>query len=213
MNVAVFPSSTPPFLQAYLVAWILACIVVVVLMVRYRHQLTLLSQAYREQLFQKWKVVTFLFALTAVTVIAPYTGDPTWDYVDAIFMSVLTFYTAPWAVGVLFRFIRYKRSWLDFYIAVCVWMVSASWSYDGYLLIRDGMYPMTWFSNIFASSVLYCSAGLLWSLEWKQGRGVHFSFTKSQWPQKPDTQSFNKVVWYGMPFMVLATVMLGSFLI
>ena len=177
MNVAVFPSSTPPFLQAYLVVWILACIVAVVLMVRYRHQLTLLSQTYRKQLFQKWKIVTFLLAITGVTVIAPYTGDPTWDYVDAIFMSVLTFYTAPWSVGVLFRFVRYKKSWLDLYIAVSVWMFSASWSYDGYLIIRDGMYPMTWFSNIFASSVLYCSAGLLWSLEWRHLTALQTGYT------------------------------------
>lgn len=34
----------------------------------------------------RWKVVTFLIATIAMTVIAPYTGDPTWDYVDAPLM-------------------------------------------------------------------------------------------------------------------------------
>ena len=165
------------------------------------------------ELFQKWKLFTFSIALIGITVIAPYTGDPTWDYVDAIFMSVLTFLTAPWVVGVLYRFMRFDRDTKKLYVAICVWMFSASWSYDGYLLLRDGIYPMTWFSNISVSSILYFIAGLLWSLEWKEVRGVYFSFTETEWPQVPAEYTFNKVIWYGLPFMLLVTVALGSFLI
>lgn len=213
MNVVVLQSSMTPFLKAYLITWILVCLVASALMIRHRNQLSLFSRSYRALLFQKWKLTTFIVALAGITLIAPYSGDPTWDYADAIFMSLLTFFTAPWAVAVIFRCVRYQTSWTNLYIAICVWMFSASWSYDGYLLLRDGIYPITWYSNIFASSILYFCAGLFWSLEWKEGRGVHFSFTENHWPQLPAEYSFTKVAWCGLPFMLLVTVSLGSFLI
>lgn len=183
------------------------------LMVKYRQRQELFKKEYWKLVLQKWKLITFGIALISITVVAPYTGDPTWDYIDAVFMSILAFLTAPWAVGVMFRFIRYEKSWIKLYIALCVWMFSASWSYDGYLLLRDGIYPMTWYSNMFASSILYFCAGLFWSLEWKEGRGVHFSFTEREWPQAPSISSYTKVVWYGLPFMLLVSISLGSFLL
>jgi len=87
------------------------------------------------------------------------------------------------------------------YIAICVWMFSASWSYDLYLVLRDGSYPTTWFPNIFASSVLYLSAGLLWSLENVEGRGVIFGFMDPSWPLVSKSGKFTRIVWYALPFM------------
>ncbi|MBI4608682.1 MAG: hypothetical protein HY726_06730 [Candidatus Rokubacteria bacterium] len=43
------------------------------------------------------RAVTFAVAAMGLSLIAPYTGDPR-DYVDAAFMSVLAFSSAPWAV-------------------------------------------------------------------------------------------------------------------
>ncbi len=63
-----------------------------------------------------------------------------------------------------------------------VWMFSASWCYDIYIFLRDGSYPVTWSSNITASSLLYFLAGLLWNLDWKKGKGVILSFGKRHWP-------------------------------
>jgi len=164
-------------------------------------------------LLQKWKLVAFIIALPGITAIAPYTGDPTWDYVDAILMSFLAYATAPWDVGILYRLSRYQSSWYKLFIALCIWMFSVSWSYDAYLLLRDGMYPATWFSNLFASSILYCCAGLFWSLEWTKHRGVHFSFTESSWPYAHVGGGFRQVIWYGLPFAMLVTAALGSILI
>jgi hypothetical protein len=59
-------------------------------------------------LFQDWKIVTFIISAIGLTVIAPYTGDPTWDYVDAAFMSILTYTTAPWVVGTIYLTLRGK---------------------------------------------------------------------------------------------------------
>ena len=92
-------------------------------------------------------------------------------------------------------------------------MFSASWSYDGYLVLRDGTYPFTWLPNIFASSVLYLSAGLFWNLQWREGRGVHFGFTEPDWPAPLATPAFNRILWYALPFMILVAAMILPFLL
>ena len=201
------------FFVTYMTLWGLACLVALVLMFRLRRTLELFRRAYWLGLFQGWKVVSFLIAATGLVVIAPYTGDPTWDYVDATFMSVLTYATAPWVVGTLYLTIRARRNYVYAYIALCVWMFSASWSYDLYLVLRDGLYPGTWFANIFASSVLYLAAGLLWSLENIEGRGVVFGFMDPGWPSVSKTGGFTQVVWYALPFIILVTAMIIPFLL
>lgn len=201
------------FFVIYMALWVLACLIAAVLMVRLRSTLELFQWPYWAGLFQGWKIVSFLIAATGLVLVAPYTGDPTWDHVDALFMSLLTYATAPWVVGTFYRTIRGTKHYLHTYIAMCVWMFSASWSYDLYLVLRDGSYPITWFSNIFASSVLYFSAGLLWSLENVKGRGVIFGFMDPRWPLVPKTENFTRIVWYALPFMILATALIVSFLL
>ena len=127
-------------------------------------------------------------------------------------MSILTFATAPWAVGTLYLAIHRKATLVQIYVAICIWMFSASWSYDLYLVLRDGLYPITWLPNIFASSVLYVSAGLLWNLEWKEGRGVIFGFMEPDWPNPAHDLGFRKVFWFALPFMILVTLMIAPFL-
>lgn len=193
--------------------WMLACAVAVLLMVRDRAVISLFQNDYWHYLLRTWKVITFLIAAVVMAVMAPYTGDPTWDYVDASFMSLLTFLTAPWVVGMLYLAIRGRSQWKFAYVAFCVWMFSASWSYDLYLVIRDGDYPFTWLPNIFASSILYICGGLVWNLEWRPGRGVHFGFTEPGWPQKAGQTRFVHIVWYALPFMILVSAMILPFLL
>jgi hypothetical protein len=201
------------FFVFYMLGWSFACLVALFLMIRYRSSIGLFQSRYWRFLFQDWKIISFIFATVGMTVIAPYTGDPTWDYVDALFMSVLTFVTAPWVVGILYLAIRRKVEISQAYVAVCIWMFSASWSYDLYLVLRDGAYPITWLPNIFASSVLYVSAGLLWNLEWKEERGVVFGFMEPGWPEVTDTRMFRRIMWFALPFMLLAAAMIAAFLI
>ncbi len=201
------------FFVTYMALWGVACVVAVAMMVRFRAHLDLFQRSYWLALFQGWKILTFLIATVGLVVIAPYTGDPTWDYVDATFMSVLTYATASWAVGTLYLTIRGKRPLAHAYIAACVWMFSASWSYDLYLVIRDGYYPHTWLPNIFASSVLYVSAGLFWSLENVAGRGVIFGFMDPGWPSVSNTGKFTRIVWYALPFMLLVAAMILPFIL
>ncbi|MGZ5584595.1 MAG: hypothetical protein ACXWF2_15955, partial [Usitatibacter sp.] len=118
------------FLAAYLMGWVLACVAAIAIIVRRGAEFRRRYACYARFLAQPWKVVTFLVAAAGIALVAPYTGDPTWDWFDALFMSVLTFATAPWAVGVLYLAARRGVPASHAFVAACAWMFSASWSYD-----------------------------------------------------------------------------------
>jgi hypothetical protein len=201
-----------PILTVYLASYSLACVVAVFLMVRERDRLVLFQPRYRLFLLSRWKLGTFAFASLAMIIMAPYTGDPTWDYVDAAFMSILTFLTAPWAVGTLYLALRRQAKPVHVYIAVCAWMFSASWAYDVYILLKHGYYPPTWLPNIVLSSILYFVAGLMWNLQKKEGRGVVFGFMEPGWPNPEYDLGFRQIFWFALPIMILVTAMIAPFL-
>ena len=202
---------TPAFI-VYIAAYTAACVIAAFLIFRERSSLVLFKPAYRQYLKSPWKLLTFATAASSMIVMAPYTGDPTWDYVDASFMSVLTFLTAPWAVGTLYLALRGQARATHVYIAVCVWMFSVSWLYDVYILLRYDYYPPTWLPNIVLSSILYFAAGLMWNLQWREGRGVFFGFMEADWPNPAHDIGFRRVIWVALPFMILATLMIAPFL-
>ena len=191
------------FFYIYISLWASACLLAIVLYSLYRESFSITYRGYFRFLFKSWKIITFMISATGLALIAPYTGDPTWDYIDAMFMSLLTYCTAPWAIGVLFKTLKRELSFKHAYVAFCVWLFSASWSYDLYILIRDGSYPITWLSNIFASSVLYILAGLLWNLDWRKDRGMIFSFMENDWPAASTHSVFPKVLLLALPIMAL----------
>lgn len=200
-----------PFVM-YLASWAAVCLVATVLVVRSPSAFSLLSPAYRAFLRAPWKVASFLFAAAGLTVVAPYSGDPTWDYVTAPMMAVLTFATAPWVLGTLYRDLRGRAQGQEIYVALVLWLFSASWCYDGYLVLRDGCYPVTWLANIPASSVLYFSAGFLWNLHWTPARGLCFAFTDAAWPALP-AAPFRRLLWAALPFMAIAGGMILAFVL
>lgn len=204
-------SQMDAFFVGYIAAWTTACAAALGLTIRHRSRIELFGRAYWSALLQPWKTVTFVVAASGLTIMAPYTGDPTWDYVDALFMSVLAFTTAPWTVAIAFKTIIRQRPLVIAYIAACVYMFSISWSYDIYMVWRDGSYPITWRANIGASSVLYIAAGLMWNLTHVPGRGIIFGFMHADWPHMP-TPSSRMLLVYALPLMILAAAMTLPFL-
>jgi len=200
-----------PFFKIYIICWTIACFAALFLFIRERESIGLARAEYWRFVFKPWRLMTFAIACSSMIIIAPHTGDPTWDYFDAFFMSTFTYFTSPWAIGALYNAGKRKLKLSHSFIAVCVWMFSASWSYDIYLVLRDGGYPMTWSSNIFASSVLYVSAGLFWSLDWIKGRGVTFAFMENDWPCSISESPFSRVLWYALPFMALVSFLILYF--
>lgn len=199
------------FFYFYIAGWATACLIALGLYLREAPSYAISHADYWRFLAQPWKLTTFVTASAGITLIAPYTGDPTWDYVDALFMAVLTFASAPWTVGTLYLAMRGEKPARQAYVVFCAWMFSASWSYDIYLVFRDGDYPSTWFPNIFASSVLYLSGGLMWNLEYYPGRGTIFAFMREGWPSAPQGRQFGHFVWFALPFMLLVAAAILSF--
>lgn len=200
-----------PLFQVYIICWVTTCLAALFLFFRERETISFAKAEYWQFIFKPWRLITYTIAALCMMIIAPHTGDPTWDYFDAFFMSTLTYLTSPWAMGVIYNAGRRKLKLSHVFIAICIWMFSASWSYDVYLVLRDGSYPITWFSNIFASSVLYISAGLFWSLDWSHGRGVTFAFMENNWPYGISESHFSKILWYAFPFMALVSFLILYF--
>ena len=200
------------FFKIYIACYVSASALACAVLYRKRQSLVLFSRRYREFLSTPWKLVTFLIAAGGMIVIAPYTGDPTWDYVDAGFMSLLTYLTAPYAVGTLYRFLRRKAGIAEAYLSACLWMISTSWSYDLYILLKNGYYPPTWWSNIILSSILYFAAGMMWNLQFRPDRGAVFGFRQENWPNPEYDMGFAKIGWFALPLMVLVSAMILPFI-
>lgn len=202
-----------PFFKIYIACWSFACIVALALYLRKPAGFIISSRKYWHFLAEPWKLATFAAGAAVITLVAPYTSDPTWDHADGAFMSILCFATAPWVAGVLFLLARGKAGWAEGYVAVCAWLFSACWSYDIYLVWRDGAYPATWLPNLLASSLIYLCAGLFWNLEWQRGRGVIFSFLKDNWPSRPEASSLWRVAPYALIFAIPAIAAVWVFLV
>jgi hypothetical protein len=201
------------FVRVYLPAWASACLFAIGLAAQRPAAFTILRRDYWRWLLRPWKLVTFAAALAIMVGIAPYSGDPTWDRVDGGAQSVLTFTTAPWAVGVLYRALRGigpARQPREIYGAACAWLFSASWFYDGWLLYRDHVYPTGWALNLGASSALYVLGGVLWNVSARQGERVGLAFTDPAWP-RVDDGGFRRVAWLALAVMVAAVVLLAPF--
>ena len=194
-------------------SWGLACIIAIILMFKLRSEIELFQKSYWDALLQPWKIIIFLIAFVGIVAIAPYSRDPTWDYLNSIYMSILTYSSAPWVIGILFRTSITKINYQKTYIAICLWMFSISWSYDLYLVIRDGFYPVTWYANIFASSIFYISAGIMWNLEYIEDRGVILGFMDQNWPATISSKNnFKKLFLYVLPFIIIVASMIILFL-
>jgi hypothetical protein len=202
-----------PFFKAYVSLWGAACAAAVLLYARRFASFSISRAAYWRFLVEPWKAAAFVVAASMITLVAPYTGDPTWDRVDGFFMSVLCYATAPWVVGVLHGALRATRRLDELYVALCAWLFSASWSYDLYLVLRDGRYPDTWAANLFASSVIYLAAGLFWNLEFRPGRGVIFSFMREGWPSPGPALAPWRLLAYGAIFALPAIAAVLMFIL
>ena len=195
----------------YTSLWVSACLAAVVIVARAPRSYAFAHRAYWRWLAAPWKLASFAIAAGFFVFAAPYTGDPTWDWADALLMSVLTFLSAPWAVGAGFRVLRAKLPRRQFVVAACAWLLSASWSYDAYILLRKGFYPPSWFGNAIASSVLYLAAGLMWNLAHVPGRGVVFGFMDDRWPELDQSGKLGRVLGFALAFMILVAGMMVPF--
>ena len=196
----------PPELKIYSFFWALYVLASIYLILRDRKSYSFFNRSYWSFLFEPWKLATFAVAALIITIAAPYSGDPTWDAADSIIISILTYILAPWSVSMLYRSLKFKTLKAQFFVAICFFFIPC-WTYDLYILLRDKVYPPTWYDNLYLSGGIVFFAGLFWNLAWKEGRGVTFAFMEDEWPPKEKTP-FKKVVWLCclLAFPVIASV-------
>lgn len=202
---------------AYFFSWVGVCVAAILVAWWQRDSISLFSARYWRFLGSPWKVVMFAIGLVGIVAIAPFTGDPTWDYFDAAIMAVLTYAFAPWSIGTLYRGLVMRSSTSgSIFLATVLWFFSASWSYDGYLLLRDGAYPPTWKWNLLVSGGLFLLAGLFWNFDWSAQRGTHLAFQRSDWPT-PSRAPFRRIavwclpiaIWVGLLFLLIGLGFVG----
>lgn len=141
------------------------CLVAVGILVKDRANLRIELSHYRRFLFIPWKLLVFIPAFLFVTFAGRFTDDETWDVMSGGGMSLLTFLTAPWVLGLFYQTLKGWRPKRYMVVAFALCLFSSSWFYDIYLLWRDGEYTSRWFGNLLLSPTIYVAAGLLWNLE------------------------------------------------
>ena len=198
-----------PLLWTYVACWAAFCVLAAAILVHDRRRLIAEWRGYLRFLLVPWKVALFVPALLFVTFAGRFTDDETWDVVTGGGMSIFTYLTAAWAIGLLWQVRQSWRPRRYLVVAFALWFFSASWFYDGYLLLRDGVYTPRWSANLVLSSILYLAAGLLWNLEAKPGGWVTLAFLRENWPETSTERRFGwLMILAAIPLVLIAAVIL-----
>ena len=185
-------------LETYFKSWVTIVLFTFVLSIFKKNQILLLSKKYFYFLFVKWKIIVFLLALFIVSGVGLLWLDPTWDLGISIIMSTLTYFTAPYSVGIFYRFIKWiERKNIELFLAIILTFFSASWFYDGYnYLYLLWFYPNTWFSNILYSIPVYLLWWIIWNLDYSKEKGAYLSFYNKKWTLEPENKSIKPFLLY-----------------
>ncbi|MBY0573172.1 MAG: hypothetical protein K2P84_05790 [Undibacterium sp.] len=201
----------------YMACWIAFCLIA--LLILWGERIRLIDEwlAYFKFLCIPWKLWIFLPAFTFVSFAGSHTNDETWDVVTGSGMSLLTFLSAPWAVGLIYQVIIGKRHWRYLVVAIALLLFSSSWFYDAYLLWRDKAYTVRWSGNLMLSTIVYLAAGLLWNLEtnirkhYCDRQYFYFSFVRTDWPSRPINTQFWPLLPAMIPLIMIAVFVLVAF--
>lgn len=198
-------------MMLYTLSWILVCLIALAILLKDRHQLSTEGQNYLQFLCVPWKLAIFIPAFVFVTFAGRFTDDETWDIVTGSVMSLLTFATAPWSLGLMYQVLKRTRKPRYLLVATALCLFSASWFYDAYLFLRDGHYTARWLGNLILSPIMYLSAGLLWNLEAKNRFFPTISFLREDWPMPPADKSFRPLLPIAFTIMLFVGSMLMSY--
>ena len=206
-----------PFFVKYIAIWTSFCLFAVCILLWDRKRLLPEWRQYLSFLCVPWKLCLFVPAFLFVTFAGRYTNDETWDLVTGSGMAILTFLTAPWAIGLIYQVLVGRRPPRYLIVAIALMLFSSSWFYDSYLLWRDGVYTPRWAGNLLLSPFIYVAAGMLWNLE-AQDRGdfhdhasFRLSFVRATWPSRPVDTRFEPLILASIPLILIAAFILVAF--
>lgn len=203
------------YTKIYFVSWIFLCIICLYLLIKYRKTLIIFKKEYFEFIFIKWKIVLFLLAVIFFSYLSTLWLDPTWDIPETILMSLMTYYTSPYSVWVLYRFIKkIDRKYIEIYIAIIFIFFSSAWLYDLYSMVfLLGYYPINMaLANLFISPFFYIAWWIVWNLDYKNNYWIILSFKEKKWIQfKWDTWNTMKIILYSIPLSLFIIFILLYF--
>jgi len=209
--------SISSFFVKYIAIWVSFCLVAVFILMVDRKRLLPEWREYLSFLCVPWKLWVFVPAFLFISFAGRYTNDETWDFITGAGMSILTFSTAPWSIGLIYQVLTGKRPLRYLIVASALLFFSSSWFYDAYLLWRDGAYTSRWAGNLMLSPIVYLAAGMLWNLEAKirtdfsDRRDFRLSFVRSDWPTRPVDTRFAPLIPALIPLILIAAFVLVAF--
>lgn len=198
---------------AYVSFWIPLTFACACFMIAKRRKLPIFQRHYANLLIRPWKLATFVIATAALSYFATFGFDPSWDIPETLLMSALTFWLAPFSVGVAYRYAKgIRRDRTELFIATVLLFFSSSWFYDAYAaLFLLGEYPTMAFANLGLSPFFYVLAGMFWSLEC-DGKHPTFAFARENWLESPRKGNcLFQSLWIVVPIMLFMMGIFGSF--
>lgn len=173
---------TNTIMISYLITWVILLLISAVIILKNKKDYEFFDRNYWQFLFEPWKLIIFFIAVFFISLAAPFSGDLTWDLCDSILTSVVTYAVAPWSVGVLYECFKKKYFSSKLFVALTTLLLPC-WTYDAYIYFRDGVYPITWATNVIISTGIVITAGLFWNLSWTKESGTEFAFRLENWPR------------------------------
>jgi len=202
-------------MQIYFYTWIMLTLVGLFFIIKNHKELLLFKKKYFIFLLRSWKFGSFILASTILCYISTFGYDPTWDIPETIIMAVLTYWTAPYTVGTIYRFFnKFHQNYYELYVAIILLMFSSAWFYDAYaMFFLIGEYPPTAFANLGLSPLFYIFAGMMWSLDSWKDTGAIFVYTFPEWIGfRGDAGITRGILIYSIPFILFMSVIFGSFI-
>lgn len=203
------------WIKIYVASWLILSLFWAALLFRERKHTVIFTKQYATFLLEKWKVATFFISVSVLCYISKLGYDPTWDIPETIVMGILTYYTAPYSVGILYRWFKWLHiGWVEPCIALILIFFCSAWLYDAYVwLFLLGEYPITAFSNLWISPFFYVFAGMMWNLIYVEDEWVSFSFTHKKWIDSAHVPSpFFKLLPHLFPIMLFMVIIFWYFI-
>lgn len=199
----------------YISIWSILTLIWFLLLIKNRKEIILFKRDYFSFLFKGWKIILFLVALISLSYISTLGYDPSWDIPMTIIMSFLTFYTSPFVVGTIYRYLKWiNKNKIELYISFILLFFSSAWFYDMYaMIILLWYYPPMAFSNLWLSPFFYLFAWIMWNLDYNKEKWVVFSYTEKEWIYfKWDKDIFNKIFIYILPIIIFMVFIFWYFI-
>lgn len=199
----------------YYISWIILTSIWLILLITKRKKILLFTRGYVNFILKKLKIIIFLTAFLLLTIIANLWLDPTWDNIETIIMSLLTYFTAPYSIWTIYRYIKWlNKNFYEFYISIILLFFSSAWFYDIYVyLFILWEYPLTAFSNLFLSPFFYILAWMIWSLDYSKKDWVILIFSKTEWIDfKGEKWWVLKIFLYSLPIIIFMIIIFWYFI-